>query len=245
MCNDRSYCIFLSANPEKVDVNVHPRKTEVRFLQPSLIFSLIQSSIKNSVFDLKNNSKNGPIGLKSYLENNLQELPNAKENLINPIFKITEDFILYPLKNQYLLIHFPSLLISFINIHFKPIEEGSEIPLLIGEPYELVNEKLRSFLKTYGLNFQKLDDVKMILLTIPPYLSELPFRKIVGSLINFFSKVSNDINLISKKDLDLDTLGLSFSQIKTLIKPFEKNLADENFVKVFDNDLLNSIYYPT
>jgi len=239
-----SYCIFLSANPANLDVNVHPRKTEIRFLQSSLIFSLVQSSIKISVNDLKNNVNKNPLGLGSYLENNLQELPDIKEVITNPIFKITEDFILYPLKNEYFLIHFPSLFISYIKLHFKPVDEVSHIPLLIGEPYDLESENLRVFLKDFGLNFQKINDEKMILLTIPPYLSELPFRKIVGSLIIFFSNGSNMVQSISPKDFNLENLHLSFSQIKNLIKPFENKLSHESFAKVFNNELLNSIYYP-
>jgi DNA mismatch repair protein MutL len=44
------YCVgflFLTVPPDKVDVNVHPTKAEVRFQENSLIYSLVRSAVKN------------------------------------------------------------------------------------------------------------------------------------------------------------------------------------------------------
>jgi DNA mismatch repair protein MutL len=44
-----SFFLFLDLNPEKIDVNIHPQKTEVKFEDEHLIFALLRSTIKKSL----------------------------------------------------------------------------------------------------------------------------------------------------------------------------------------------------
>lgn len=44
-----SFFLYLELNPEKIDVNIHPQKTEVKFEDENLIFALIRSTIKKSL----------------------------------------------------------------------------------------------------------------------------------------------------------------------------------------------------
>lgn len=44
-----SFFLFLEMDPEKIDVNIHPQKTEVKFEDEHLIFALIRSTIKKSL----------------------------------------------------------------------------------------------------------------------------------------------------------------------------------------------------
>lgn len=44
-----SFFLFLEISPEKIDVNIHPQKTEVKFEDENLIFALIRSTIKKSL----------------------------------------------------------------------------------------------------------------------------------------------------------------------------------------------------
>lgn len=237
-----TYCIFLTTNPANIDVNVHPRKTEIKFLQSSLVFSLFQSAIKNSVCDIKKSSPKTPMGLNDFLEKNLRDNLNNEKLEPNPIFKVSEDFIIYPQENHYLLINYPSLFISYLKNNFKPVPESSQIPLLIGEPYGLEVEDIRFFLKKYGFNFEKIDNEKMILLTIPSYLQELPFRKIAGMLIKCISEKGRKNDFFFVEDFQIKEIKISFSQIKFLINSFKGNLKNKDFVKVLDNDLLKSLF---
>lgn len=44
-----SFFLFLELDPEKIDVNIHPQKTEVKFEDEHIIFALIRSTIKKSL----------------------------------------------------------------------------------------------------------------------------------------------------------------------------------------------------
>lgn len=44
-----SFFLFLEIEPEKIDVNIHPQKTQVKFEDEHLIFALIRSTIKRSL----------------------------------------------------------------------------------------------------------------------------------------------------------------------------------------------------
>ena len=44
-----SFFLYLELDPKKIDVNIHPQKTEVKFEDENLIFALIRSTIKKSL----------------------------------------------------------------------------------------------------------------------------------------------------------------------------------------------------
>ena len=44
-----SFFLYLELDPEKIDVNIHPQKTEVKFEDEHIIFALIRSTIKKSL----------------------------------------------------------------------------------------------------------------------------------------------------------------------------------------------------
>lgn len=44
-----SFFLFLEIDPEKIDVNIHPQKTEVKFEDENLIFALVRSTIKKAL----------------------------------------------------------------------------------------------------------------------------------------------------------------------------------------------------
>lgn len=44
-----TFFLFLETDPSKIDVNIHPQKTEVKFEDDHLIFALLRSTIKKSI----------------------------------------------------------------------------------------------------------------------------------------------------------------------------------------------------
>jgi DNA mismatch repair protein MutL len=51
------YCIFLEIDPEHVDVNIHPTKTEVKFDDENTIYALLQGAARKSLAELHHVSK--------------------------------------------------------------------------------------------------------------------------------------------------------------------------------------------
>nr|WP_260390399.1 DNA mismatch repair endonuclease MutL [Riemerella anatipestifer] len=84
-----SFFLYLEIDPEKIDVNIHPQKTEIKFEDEALIFALIRSTIKKSLgvynvspsldFD-KDESQSQLLGLQSHY-------PKATLSISNSSYK--------------------------------------------------------------------------------------------------------------------------------------------------------------
>lgn len=44
-----TYYLFLEVNPETIDINIHPTKTEIKFQDEKIIYALLHSSVKRSL----------------------------------------------------------------------------------------------------------------------------------------------------------------------------------------------------
>lgn len=47
--NHPAYYLFLEVNPETIDINIHPTKTEIKFQDEKIIYALLHSSVKRSL----------------------------------------------------------------------------------------------------------------------------------------------------------------------------------------------------
>jgi DNA mismatch repair protein MutL len=45
------YVIFIEVDPSKIDINIHPTKTEVKFQEDKLVYAVLQSAIKRALAD--------------------------------------------------------------------------------------------------------------------------------------------------------------------------------------------------
>ena len=59
-------CVFLTVNPAAVDINIHPRKEEVQFLNPKVVESLIQSGVKKALEEHLSLSLNRTVQFKEH-----------------------------------------------------------------------------------------------------------------------------------------------------------------------------------
>ncbi len=70
------YFIFINLDPDKIDINIHPTKTEVKFEEEKIIYSILRSAVKKSIgqfgigntmdFDVELSFQAPPISDKTY-----------------------------------------------------------------------------------------------------------------------------------------------------------------------------------
>ena len=44
-----AYYLFLEVNPETIDINIHPTKTEIKFQDEKIIYALLHSAVKRAL----------------------------------------------------------------------------------------------------------------------------------------------------------------------------------------------------
>ncbi len=83
-----SYFLYLTIDPQKIDVNVHPTKTEIKFEEDRLIYAIILSAIRRSL---------GKYNIAPTLDFNRESsfdlpLSMANQQPIEPIIRVNENY---------------------------------------------------------------------------------------------------------------------------------------------------------
>lgn len=81
------YFIFLSLDPSKIDVNIHPTKTEVNFLESQVIYSILRATVQKSlgIFNLRP-------ALDFDVEKSFDYVPGKNRPVVMPGISINPDY---------------------------------------------------------------------------------------------------------------------------------------------------------
>lgn len=219
------YYVDITTPAAEIDVNVHPNKTQIKFMRSDVVYSLLVTSLKksfpkkapesvsstsaptffskdeNQSFDLMNFSSDSDseqqefIGRPFYSETVSTQTGNY--------FKLTAKFMVDQSQSPSRLIDCKKMLALYIAKNFIDVTGSQEVatPLLISEPFTYNNKAIDEhfeFLKTLGLEFDRLNQEFIVLRTIPRFLPQNWVIEVTQSVINF---------LLLKKSFGLENLA--------------------------------------
>lgn len=83
-----SYFLYLTIDPKKIDVNVHPTKTEIKFEEDRLIYAIILSSIRQAL------GKYNIAPTLDFDRENSFDLPHTMRNqpIVEPVIKVDTNY---------------------------------------------------------------------------------------------------------------------------------------------------------
>lgn len=170
-----NYVVYVSINPDQLDVNVHPNKTVVKLFQPSKVFSLLSSSIKkhlpkseanhfqhtqeNSSFNMPDSSINfKDINYRSQDFTEHSNLNNYFQNLDAPNSSISSEIerqylikdahtILYKKDGKVYIANTQKLLSKYINGLLRARSDFTPMPLLVSSPIKIEKKIDETLLK--------------------------------------------------------------------------------------------------
>ncbi len=228
-----AYFLFLDIDPQKIDVNVHPAKREVRFEAPDEIHRLVESAVYEALNSQQDKGIYTPIprtGFKTAptLEYKSHDNPVVRETLANPLqdsqtdfftsgitastptyFHIGESFIAEVTNNGLIIIdqhaaHERILYEKFLKK--TSIEtEALFLPLRIELPVKEYNivSKHKDFLLNLGLDIEEFGKNNVIVRALP---KELQKSDIKGLLIDIASGILEEETTGIKADLEEQNL---------------------------------------
>lgn len=211
-----SYIILIHIDPRLVDVNVHPRKLEVRFLDPQGIFRTVFSTIRKSLelntkdelkkaLEINNDFKNHTY--KSESDNFISSL-NQKSNLKG------QDFTYPTIKPKFSKVQDA---ISFNKALFEPTTNGNEAPEISSVQESIKEEplKITQFFNTY-IVYEREDE--LIFIDQHAAAEKITFEKLLYSLGSVKTKPlliptvidlkPHEKEIILNKKNDLEELGI-------------------------------------
>ena len=84
--------IFITVDPKRVDVNIHPRKEEVRFLKPGMIEQALTNAVKKTLEQQVNNQLSGPAITERPYEKTVSfaDQPITRHTVHSSLFELSE-----------------------------------------------------------------------------------------------------------------------------------------------------------
>lgn len=133
-----SFFLYLEIDPERIDVNIHPQKTEVKFEDEALIFALIRSTVKRSLgvyniapsLDFDKDERYNPL---LNLQKQNYENAHQKSSSVPPMIQVNRDY--NPFKQEVVS---PAKAQAMMEIHQQNITaaEPSKINLFEDEEFD-------------------------------------------------------------------------------------------------------------
>jgi DNA mismatch repair protein MutL len=245
------YFCLIKVPSEMMDPNVHPSKTELKFVHHEYILSGLSSIIKNESYTHKPISKIQNSG--SVTNNNapkdfqiedtyffqLESKKNSSE-----VFTIFNQFVLIKDNEDKVQIYytkeiFKQFIYYFYENHKTLLIETN--PLLIGATFSAVEIQTQDIEKLQQLDIylEKIQQETWILKDIPTFLSVLPTQLIKIILLGLLDKnqdiykLAEDISLKYSKELSI-----------SVIKKIESSIKSSNYCKPILKKDLESLFTP-
>lgn len=212
------YMVKITVPPEDIDVNVHPNKTQIKFLKPDVVYSLLVTSLRsalkthasaipdrpttetqlspffsrseNQVFDLMNmNSQSDRFESQSF---NLSHSHSPKEE--SPLLGyIGQSIILLTFEGKFYAADIKKFMSQILYSSLMEFVEKEEVsgPLLISEPFNIARGKIDDHfeeLKNLGFDLDRLNSEVIALRTLPRFVPQNISRDITNCLIHYFSQ---------------------------------------------------------
>lgn len=248
--DDWHYLAYFSLPADSIDVNVHPNKTIIKFMENSKLISLLTSTVKELAKPVAGSAPVSrpalpvsPLLPISESHESFQLLQERHDYNMDGLFSphgLAEDktdalwcgdFLLRKEKDAWLAIHAARLLAAFVSEKVK--RPASSIPLMVSEPYPLkgIIEKNIPPLNEIGFEFEKLGADTLVMRSIPEWMNGFPLREIVQCLLT-----SGDISRIPIRQADwsstiwdemIATLGQSRLFEEKIIASLEEILREK------------------
>lgn len=255
------YVILIKTPTDAIDVNVHPNKTQIKFLDSDIIYSLLVTAIKTALRP-KHIENPTPLSYPTPLiPHNVSQFASLELStpdyfqgktplhIENTLSIIDQSFALMLKNSQYTILNLKLLIDDVFLLLIDRCLESEECvsPLLVSEPFQVKNTQIdKSFeqLKKLGFEFDRLSSEVIILRTIPKNLPRALLKYSSSTLIEYFisnyenyRRSSFELYLNKSKDSQVD---FTVSLIENLIsltsienKPFAVKLNKSNLGLLF------------
>lgn len=198
--DDWHYLAFFTLPADSIDVNVHPNKTVIKFMENSKLISLLTSTVKEMAKPRGEIKTSAPVtgNVPMTFEtggDNFQLLQERHEYNMDGLFSphgLKEDlsqqfwcgnYILKREADRWLAFNARKLVEAFVKSRLQMTSPS--IPLMVSEPFPIkgIDEKTLRTLNDRGFEFEKLGPDTIVMRAIPEWMNGFPLKDIVQLLL--------------------------------------------------------------
>ena len=262
-----AFVLYLTMPLDRVDINVHPTKHEVRFRDARLIHGLITRALQEALAtsqpsstptqpeSLIKKSTSGAVAEKASRYQRHEELPsdNIERTNFGPITHILHQrYVITQSSNGALLLDLQKAqrllrqqqlhhAIKSDSLSSRPILVPIKVPL---EPaaLQLISQH-QQILATLGFSFQ-LNDSDMIIKSIPSLLVQVDVSELIHALTTALSNgktTISELTLFLEQQLPLVAIH-NLQQANTIINQLSSIIKTEDWCRKLDQKTLSSLF---
>lgn len=270
------YYVEITTPPAEIDVNVHPNKTQIKFMRSDVVYSLLVTSLKkaikqhaipaplpasrspetgsffsreeNQTFDLMQFSGQDQSEQSGHEEISRPFFFETVKSQSDNYFRLSRQFLVDQSRTPLKLIDCKKMLSLYIARSFTNVIETNETPtpLLISEPFNIKDKRIDEsfdFLKSIGMEFDRLNPEFIVLRTVPRFLSQAWTIDVSEAMIEFcLKKIPFTLSALSSFLEQHCSQNILDEITPAIVEQMLKGPDAETFSKVLSDQLLKSLF---